>query len=57
MKPWQRNRFALVAVIAASVVTANVAAFTSAQTLSLIALYWLLFFLYVKFFNRYNRID
>ncbi len=55
MKPWQRNRFALVAVIIASVITVNIPDFTPAQILSLIALYLVLFFLYVKFLNRYNK--
>jgi hypothetical protein len=55
MKPWQRNRFALVAVMLASVVTLNIPSLTTAQILSLIAAYLLLFFLYVKFFNRYQK--
>ncbi len=55
MRPWQRNRFALVAVIIASVVTINIPTFSNGQILSLVALYLLLFFLYVRYFNRYSK--
>ena len=55
MKPWQRNRFALVAVMIATVITANIPGLTTGQIISLAALYLLLFFLYVKFFNRYQK--
>ena len=55
MRPWQRNRFALVALIIAGVITVNIPSFTTGQIVSLIALYLLLFFLYVKFFNRYTK--
>ncbi len=55
MKPWQRNRFALVAVIFATIITTNIPGLTTAQIVSLTALYILLFFLYLKFFNRYQK--
>ena len=55
MKPWQRNRFALVAAIFAAVITINIPDLDVGQIVSLIALYALLFFLYVKFFNRYDK--
>jgi hypothetical protein len=55
MKPWQRNRFALVAVIIASVITINVPSLEIGQIGSLIALYLLIFFLYVRYFNRYSK--
>ena len=55
MRPWQRNRFALVAVIFAAIVTLNIPSLDAGQIVSLIALYALLFFLYVKFFNRYQK--
>ena len=54
MRPWQRNRFALVIAIIASVVTANIPSLTTGQIVSLVALYFLLFYLYLKFFNRYH---
>ena len=55
MRPWQRNRFALVAAIFAAIVTMNIPSLDVAQIASLLALYALLFFLYVKFFNRYDK--
>ena len=55
MRPWQRNRFALVAVIIASVVTINIPNFSTGQIVSLVALYLLVFFLYVRFFNSYSK--
>lgn len=55
MRPWQRNRFALVAVIIASVVTINIPSLDMGQIVSLVALYLLCFFLYVRFFNSYNK--
>lgn len=55
LRPWQRNRLALVAMIIAIVVTVNIPALTSGQILSLCALYALLFFLYVRYFNRYQK--
>ena len=55
MRPWQRNRLALVAAIFASVGTIVFSGFTNTQIISLIALYFLLFYLYVKFFNRYSK--
>ena len=55
MKPWQRNRFALVAVILATVVTFNIPVLDTSQILSLLALYILVFFLYVRYFNRYQK--
>ena len=55
MQPWQRNRFALVAMIIATVITANIPTLTTGQILSLAAFYALLFFLYVRFFNRYQK--
>ncbi len=55
MQPWQRNRFALVAMIIATVVTVNIPALATEQILSLVALYVLLFFLYVRYLNRYQK--
>jgi len=55
MRPWQRNRFALVGVIIASVITINLPDLDIGQIVSLIALYLLIFFLYVRYFNRYNK--
>lgn len=55
MKPWQRNRFAFVAVLASTVITANIPGLTTGQILSLGALYLVLFLLYVKYFNRYQK--
>ena len=55
MAPWQRNRFALVVVIAATVITVNISALNTGQLVSLIALYVVLFFLYVRYFNRYKK--
>lgn len=53
MRPWQRNRIILVVLILAAVVTANIPALTTNQILSLVALYAVIFFLYVRYFNRY----
>lgn len=55
MKPWQRNRFALVAIIIATVITFNIPSLNTQQIISLIALYVLLFFLFVRYFNRYQK--
>ena len=55
MRPWQRNRIVLVIFILAAVVTANIPSLTTNQILSLVALYVLLFFLYVRYFNRYQK--
>ena len=54
-KPWQRNRFALVAMIIATVITANIPTLTTGQILSLTAGYALLLFLYIRYFNRYQK--
>jgi uncharacterized membrane protein YccC len=54
MKPWQRNRFALVAIIIAAVVTMNYPSLSIGQMVSLIALYGLVFFLFVRYFNSYR---
>jgi hypothetical protein len=55
MRPWQKNRFALVALILATVVTFNIPSLNTQQIISLLALYILLFFLYVRYFNRYQK--
>jgi len=54
MKPWQRNRFALVIAMIAGVITMNYPGLSVGQIISLIALYGLVFFLFVRYFNSYR---
>ena len=55
MRPWQRNRIALVAAILLSVVTINIPALTTAQAMSLVALLAVLFAGYILFWNSYKN--
>lgn len=55
MRPWQRNRMVLVLVILLSVIIVNLPALTTAQALSLIALFAVLFTGYVLFWNSYKN--
>ena len=54
MRPWQRNRMALVAVIFLSVIVINLPMLSLSQALSLIALLGVLFAGYVLFWNSYK---
>ena len=54
MRPWQRNRMALVVVIIMSVVTINLPMLSLNQAISLIALFIILFAGYVLFWNSYK---
>jgi len=54
MRPWQRNRIALVLVIVLSVVVINLPILSLHQTLSLIALLIVIFAGYVLFWNSYK---
>ncbi len=54
MRPWQRNRMALVLVIILSVIVINLPMLTLNQALSLIALLVILFAGYVLFWNSYK---
>lgn len=54
MRPWQRNRIALVIVILLSVVIINLPMLTLAQAISLIILLVVLFAAYVLFWNSYK---
>lgn len=55
MRPWQRNRIALVLMIVLSVVAINLPMLTLQQALSLIALLFVLFIAYVLFWNSYKK--
>lgn len=55
MRPWQRNRMALVAIIILSVVIINLPMLSLNQALSLIALLIALFAGYVLFWNSYKK--
>jgi len=55
MRPWQRNRMALVFVIMSSVVIINLPTLSLNQALSLIALLVVLFAAYVLFWNSYKK--
>ena len=55
MRPWQRNRMALVLVIMLSVVIINLPILTLKQALSFIALLVVLFAGYVLFWNSYKK--
>ncbi len=55
MRPWQRNRMALVVLIILSVVIINLPMLTLTQALSLIALLVVLFAGYVLFWNSYKN--
>lgn len=55
MRPWQRNRIALVLLILLSVVTINLPTLSLNQALSLIALLVVLFVAYVLFWNSYKK--
>lgn len=55
MRPWQRNRIALVLAIILSVVVINLPMLTLNQALSLIALLFVLFAGYVVFWNSYKN--
>jgi len=55
MRPWQRNRLVLVAVIMLSVITINLPMLTLKQALSIIALLVVLFAGYVLFWNSYKN--
>ena len=55
MRPWQRNRIALVLVIFLSVIIINLPMLSLNQALSLIALLIALFAGYVLFWNSYKR--
>ncbi len=55
MRPWQRNRMALVLVILLAVVIINVPALNTTQAISLIVLLAVLFAGYVLFWNSYKN--
>ncbi len=55
MRPWQRNRMALVVLIILSVAIINLPMLTLNQALSLIALLVVLFAGYVLFWNSYKN--
>ena len=55
MRPWQRNRIALVLVIVLSVIIINLPMLSLNQALSLIALFFILFLGYVLFWNSYKK--
>jgi len=55
MRPWQRNRIALVLVIILSVIIINLPMLALSQALSLIALLIVLFAGYVLFWNSYKK--
>jgi len=54
MRGWQRNRIALGITIIIGALIANIASFTQAQIISLEALLFLLFYLYVRYKNSYK---
>ncbi len=53
LRGWKRNRILLAILIIIAVIIVNVPGFTIGQILSLMALLVLIFFLYVRYFNRY----
>lgn len=55
MRPWQRNRMAVVAVIFSSVVIINLPELSTAQALSLITLLAVLCAGYILFWNSYKN--
>jgi uncharacterized membrane protein YiaA len=55
MRPWQRNRIALVLAILLSVIVINLPMLTLNQALSVIALFIVLFAAYVLFWNSYKN--
>ncbi len=55
MRPWQRNRMALAAIIILSVVLLNLPMLDLKQALSLISLLIVLFAAYVLFWNSYKN--
>jgi len=54
MRGWQRNRIALGITIIVGASIANIVNFTQAQIISLEALLFLLFYLYVRYTNTYK---
>ncbi len=55
MRPWQRNRMALVLVVFLAVIIINIPALNTMQAISLITLLAVLFAGYVLFWNSYKN--
>jgi|TARA_Y100000389_G_scaffold204283_1_gene256059 hypothetical protein len=55
MQGWQRNRFGLVILIFASAIVANIDTLSQGQIISLIALFIVIYYLYVIYLNRYKK--
>ena len=55
MRGWQRNRFGLDILIISTSIIANIEIFTQGQAISLITVFVVIFYLYVKYINKYNK--
>jgi hypothetical protein len=55
MMGWQRNRFGLAILIISTAFIANIKTLTQGQAISLIALFVVIFYLYVIYINKYNK--
>ena len=55
MMGWQRNRFGLAILIILTAFIANIETLTQGQAISLIALFVIIFYLYVIYINKYNK--
>ncbi len=55
MQGWQRNRFGLVILIFLSAIVANIDLLSQGQIISLISLFVVIYFLYIKYINKYNK--
>ena len=55
MQCWKKNRLVLAVIIIASSFIANIDDMTQGQKASVIGLLLVLFYIYVKYINRYNK--
>jgi hypothetical protein len=55
MQVWKKNRLVLAVIIIASSFIANIDDMTQGQKASIIGLLLVLFYIYVKYINRYNK--
>lgn len=55
MMGWQKNRFGLAILIISTAFIANIEIFTQGQAISLITVFVVIFYLYVKYINKYNK--